>query len=121
MHDQESCSRLHRLKSDEIYHFYLGDPVLLTVLWPDGIAQTVRLGHDIMNGEMLQYHVPKGCWQGSRLADGGSFALMGTMMTPDFEEEDYQDVDDLRGGIEELTGKYPSLEHEIRRLEKARC
>jgi len=46
----ETCSALHKLKSDEIYHFYLGDPVIMLQLHPSGAARTIELGHDINKG-----------------------------------------------------------------------
>src|SRR5262249_4510462 len=74
-------SALHRLLTDEIYHFYLGRPVEMLLLYPDGHDEIVRLGTDLVAGERVQVAVPRGVWQGSRLAhpvDGDdAFALMG--------------------------------------------
>ncbi|MGI6507947.1 MAG: cupin domain-containing protein [Saccharofermentanales bacterium] len=120
MHIGESCSRMHLLKSDEIYHFLLGNTVLITILRPDGTTDNIRLGQNILEGELLQYKVPGGCWHGSRLLEGEGYALMGTVMSPDFEDEDYTDVDDLPNGIDDLIAKYPDQECEIRKLEKAK-
>ncbi len=80
--EPDSFSALHRLPTDEIYHFYLGDPVELLQLYPDGTSERVVLGRDVLNGERVQHVAPRGAWQGSRLIAGGSFALMGTTMAP---------------------------------------
>lgn len=88
--DEESRSLMHRLKSDELYHFYLGDPVELFCIYPDGESEVVRLGSDILGQERVQHLVPAGSWQGSRLAPGGRMALMGTTMAPGFELRDFE-------------------------------
>src|SRR5271165_1096282 len=78
----ESFSALHRLPGTEVFHFYLGDPVVMLQLLPDGTSQTIMLGPDLAGGQRPQVVVRGGVWQGSRLAPGGKFALMGTTMSP---------------------------------------
>ena len=85
-----SWSRLHRLPSTEIYHFYFGDPVAMLNIDESGAAKKIILGNDIFSGEIIQHTVPPGCWQGSFLVNGGVFALMGTTMSPGFEPGDYE-------------------------------
>ena len=63
----QSYSRLHRLPTDEVYHFYLGDPVALFLIPPQGPPRTVLLGQDVLSGMEVQFVVPAGWWQGSRL------------------------------------------------------
>lgn len=84
----ETFSALHRLRSDELYHFYLGDPVTMLRLRADGSGEVITLGHDIVGGQQVQVSVPAGVWQGSMVAPGGRFALMGTTVTPGFEFKD---------------------------------
>lgn len=86
----ETFSAMHRLQSDEIFHFYLGDPVEMLQLWPDGTGRTVLLGPDLLNGMQPQVVVPKGVWQGARLFRNGTLALLGTTVSPGFEFADYQ-------------------------------
>jgi predicted cupin superfamily sugar epimerase len=99
----DTFSAIHRLKGDEVYHFYLGDPVELLLLKPDGAGETVLLGQGIASGMHLQHVVPGGTWQGSRLAAGGKFALMGTTMSPGFDPADFE-----LGRRHELSARYPS-------------
>lgn len=80
----DTCSLMHRLVDAEIYHFYLGDPVEMLMIDDSG-TKTVRLGHDLAANQLVQHVVPGGVWQGSRLIDGGRFALMGTTMAPGFD------------------------------------
>ena len=98
--DPDSFSALHRLPTDEIYHFYLGDPVEMLLLYPEGNSAVVRLGPDLRAGQQVQFVVPAGVWQGSRLAAGGSFALLGTSMAPGYDEMDYTGGE--RGALSEL-------------------
>lgn len=104
-----SFSPLHRLPGSEIFHFYLGDPVLMLQLLPDGTSQTVTLGHDLLNGQQPQVVVRGGIWQGCRLLPGGEFALMGTTMSPGFDYADYQ-----LGEQDALIGRYPGAAEPIR-------
>jgi uncharacterized protein len=85
----DTCSLLHRLTGDEIFHFYLGDPVEMLQLHPDGTGELITIGSELVAGMRPQVLVPAGSWQGSRLVSGGQFALMGTTMAPGFEFADY--------------------------------
>jgi hypothetical protein len=104
-------SALHRLPTDELFHFYLGDPVEMLQLSPGGSGKTITLGPDITNGMQLQAVVRKGVWQGSRLCPGGQFALLGTTMSPGFEPDDYES-----GERDKLIADYPQFENLIRAL-----
>ena len=105
----ESFSTLHRLPGTEIFHFYLGDPVVMLQLHPDGKAQTVTLGQDIAASQQPQVVVRGGVWQGCKLAPGGKWALMGTTMSPGFDYADYQN-----GVRAELVDQYPDVADAIR-------
>jgi predicted cupin superfamily sugar epimerase len=78
----DTFSALHRLASDEVFHFYLGDPVEMLQVWPDGSHRVVLIGTDLAAGERPQVVVPRGIWQGARLRPGGRFALLGTTVAP---------------------------------------
>lgn len=107
----DTVSKLHRLKSDEIYHFYLGDEVTMLQLFPDGSSRVITLGCDIADGQSLQVVVPQGVWMGSLLKAGGGFALLGTTVCPGFEFEDFESAD-----REQLLKLYPSQSELILRL-----
>ncbi len=87
---QKTFSAMHTLPGDEIFHFYLGDPVEMLQLHPDGTGKTVILGQDLIKGMQPQVTIPGGVWQGSRLIPGGTFALLGTTMAPCFDFKDYE-------------------------------
>ena len=84
----EVC-KIHRLKSDEIWHFYFGDPVNLYLLYPDGTSEKKVLGTNILKGQVPQVVVPKMTFQKAKLKRGGKFALMGTTVSPGFDIEDF--------------------------------
>jgi hypothetical protein len=86
----DTFSAMHRLCTDEVYHFYLGSPVEMLQIRPDGSSQIHRLGPDVLSGMEPQVVIPEGVWQGSRLVPGGEFALLGTTVAPGFDPADYE-------------------------------
>jgi len=98
----DTFSAMHRVRGDEMFHFYLGDPVEMLQLKADGSGEAIVLGQDIALGMRLQHNVPGGVWQGSRLRAGGKYALLGTTMAPGFEYEDYE-----TGTLRELSAQFP--------------
>jgi uncharacterized protein len=107
----DSFSEFHRLPTDEIFHFYLGDPLEVNLLFPSGESQQVILGQNILAGQRLQFAVPAGVWQGSRVAPGGRYSLIGTTMAPGYTPGDYE-----QGNREALLRQYPAEAEIIRRL-----
>jgi len=65
--DPDVFSDMHRLPTDELWHFYLGDPIELLLLSPDGTDELIILGHDVLAGQRVQTVVPAGTWMGARL------------------------------------------------------
>ena len=104
-------SALHRVKSDEIFHFYLGDAVTMLILHTDGSSEVVTLGQDIFNDQRVQVTVPKNSWQGCFLNEGSRFALMGTTIAPGFEFADFE-----LAHREELLRQYPNQRELILKL-----
>lgn len=109
--EADSFSALHKLPTDELYHFYLGDPVRMLLLHPDGRGEDIKLGSSLLSDQKVQFLVPRDVWQGSRLIPGGTYALMGTTMAPGYDDEDYKP-----GQREELIERYPQYSVQIREL-----
>lgn len=86
----DTFSAIHRVKSDEVFHFYAGDPVEMLQLWPDGDSRVVELSNDLAPGREPQLVVPAGVWQGCRLIPGGRWALLGCTVAPGFEYADFE-------------------------------
>ena len=107
----DSFSAMHKLRTDEVFHFYLGDPVEMLILNPDGTGRVLLLGPDILNGMQPQVVVPRDTWQGLRLLSGGNYALLGTTVAPGFEFADF-----ITGERDELIGQYPDFRDYITSL-----
>ncbi|WP_338897317.1 cupin domain-containing protein [Streptomyces sp. TG1A-60] len=99
-------SALHRLPADEVWHFYLGDPLQMLLLAPGGPSRLVALGPDVLGGQYVQYVVPAGTWMGARVLGGGGdgegWTLFGCTMAPGFTYEGYE-----HGDTGELARLYP--------------
>jgi len=106
-----SFSEMHVLASDEIFHFYLGDPVEMLQLHPDGSSSVLTLGPDLLAGQHVQVVVPAGVWQGTRLIGEGRVALLGCTVTPGFDFADYRS-----GRYAELSANWPDQAERIRVL-----
>ncbi|MGA4850366.1 cupin domain-containing protein [Streptomyces sp. G5(2025)] len=107
-------SALHRLPTDEVWHFYEGDPLELLLLTPDGTDRLAALGR----AGCVQLVVPAGTWMGARVApDPGDgrrrcgWSLFGTTMAPGFLPQDYEG-----GDPDELAARYPGRARLIRQL-----
>lgn len=106
----ETCSALHRLPTDEVFHFYLGDPVEMLQLFPNSTGRLLTLGPELRLGQQPQVLVPAGVWQGSALQPGGTVALLGTTVAPGFDFADYE------AGTPYLARQYPEFAARIERL-----
>jgi len=104
----DSFAALHRVKSDEIFHFYKGSTVEMIQIDQNGKLTKHLIGNDILNGESPQVLVPKGVWQALRVKKGGDWSLMGTTVAPGFEFEDFE-----VGNRNELVKQFPEHRDEI--------
>lgn len=86
-------STFHRIKSDEIWHFYDGDPLEIFHIDFEGKMQRTVLGKNIENGEVLTTVIPATCWFGSRPANGSKFSLVGCTVSPGFDFRDFEMAD----------------------------
>jgi predicted cupin superfamily sugar epimerase len=104
-------SELHLLPGDEVFHFYLGSPVKMLQLHPDGSGKELILGPDLAADQVPQLVVPGGVWQGTRLLGTGGYALLGCTVAPGFDYADYRSASRA-----ELTAKWPTFAEEIAKL-----
>ncbi len=112
--EEGTFSEMHVLSSDEIFHFYLGDPVEMLQLRPDGSSAVITLGPDLAAGQHVQLVVSAGVWQGTRLIDGGKVALLGCTVTPGFDFGDYRS-----GKCDDLAAGWPQEAERIRMLTRS--
>ena len=110
---KEPATFLHRLMSDEVFHFYDGGPLEILRLSPDGTWDVAVLGMNLDAGERPQIVVPAGTWFGTELRPGASHCLVGCTVAPGFEFADFE----LAQGPE-LEGRYPEAAARIRRMSR---
>jgi uncharacterized protein len=118
----DDFSALHRLRTDEIWHFYAGDDVEHVHLNPrDGTVRTTVLGVDILAGQLPQLVVPAGHWQGARLVMGAKaskpgairagWALLGCTLAPAWDPNEFE-----LGQRSRLVREFPSAAALVRAL-----
>jgi uncharacterized protein len=105
----EAQLRLHRIRSDQMYHHYLGGPLEVLLLYPGRTGEIRVIGSDVTAGMRPQLFIPGGTFHISRLREGSAFALLGTTEWPGFETPDLE-----LGDPAKLMVDYYSLRHEIK-------
>lgn len=108
---QGNFSAFHRIQSDERWHFYTGDPLVVHVLHPGGRYEPIVLGNDPAAGHVFQAVVTAGCWFASETVQGGAFSLVGCTVAPGF---DFADFELARGS--QLANEVPEYASLIKRL-----
>jgi len=109
--EQGNFSAFHRIKSDECWHFYAGDPLLIYIIEQNGELKTISLGNDFENGKTFQHVVPANCWFASRPAAGSKYCFVGCTVSPGFEFDDFELAD-----ANALSAIYPEHETIIKEL-----
>lgn len=109
--EQGEKSAFHRIKSDECWHFYAGDPMEVFVLERDGTLTITEIGNDIEKGQLFQFVVPANTWFASRPSSRSAFSFVGCTVAPGFE---FADLDLADADI--LARQYPEHETIIREL-----
>jgi predicted cupin superfamily sugar epimerase len=100
---------MHRIRSDQLYHHYLGDPLEVLMLYPDGTGAVTVVGSDLTAGERPQLFVPGDTFHTSRLGSGAAYALLASTEWPGVEAPDVE-----HGDIEALVESYPDMAEHIR-------
>jgi len=110
--EEGQFSALHRIKSDEIWHFYLGDPLEIIEIDQNGQWISTILGQELGEGQLLSYVVKAGNWFGSRPFAGSKFSLVGCSVSPGFDFQDFEmpprsyfekEFPDLKTKLQEIT------------------
>ena len=104
-------SALHRIASDEVWHFYLGGPLTLIQITPQGQVETITLGADVLKGQLLQHVVPAGHWFGACSVDGSDYSFVGCTVSPGFDFADFE-----MGKREDLLRMFPGAKNFIERF-----
>lgn len=108
---KENFSAFHTIRQDELWHHYEGDALEVHVLTKDGLHQVINLGKELEAGQQPQGVVYGGDVFGSRVAEGGEYALVGCTVAPGFDFKDFQ-LDER----EQLLSSYPKYSQIINEL-----
>ena len=109
--DKNQFSAFHRIKQDEIWHFYAGSTLLLHMINKDGNYKLIKIGNNIKDGQFFQYVVPAGTWFSSEVEDKNSFSFCGCTVSPGFDFRDFE-----MPKRKKLLSKFPNQQKIISRL-----
>lgn len=109
--EKGNFSALHKIKSDETWHFYFGDALEVIEIDGAGNLKNTVIGPDILKGESFQYTVKANTWFGSRVARQGQFSLVGCTVYPGFDFADFE-----MANRHELIRQYPQHQAVINEL-----
>ena len=98
----DDFSSFHIMKSDELWHFYIGSSLTLYIIEPNGRLRLVRLGHNIDRGHTIQATVKSGCWFAAAVDKHNSYSLVGCTVSPGFNYKDWK-----LGDTKTLTKLFP--------------
>jgi predicted cupin superfamily sugar epimerase len=107
----DQVSHLHRIRSDEMWHFYAGTALTVHLINPAGDYHQLKLGPDFDAGQSFQGVVPAGCWFGASVDAPDGYALVGCTVAPGFDFEDFELADRRT-----LLNQYPAHQEIIERL-----
>lgn len=108
---EDEFSAFHKLKSDEIFHFYSGSTLMVHIIDNEGEYHQLKLGNNPDEQEVLQLVIPHGCWFASHVNESKSYSLIGCTVSPGFDFADF-----TLGNRKELTTLYPHLINIINKL-----
>jgi len=107
----DNFSAFHRIKQDEMWHFYEGSPLTVHMIDEDGKYSFQRLGLDLNGGELPQFTVPKNTWFASEVENPNTYCLAGCTVSPGFDFEDFE-----LGERKDLINSYSEFKEVIHRL-----
>ncbi|MUP44840.1 cupin domain-containing protein [Gramella sp. BOM4] len=107
----EKFSAFHRIKQDEIWHFYDGATIELHIISESGVLDSIKIGRDIFNGQTPQVIVPGGSWFAAEVSSKDSHSLVGCTVAPGFDFSDFELADRTR-----LISEFPQHEDLIRKF-----
>jgi predicted cupin superfamily sugar epimerase len=107
----EKFSAFHRIKQDEIWHFYDGSPVRIHMISEDGKYSSVVVGRDLSADQVPQYVVEGGVWFAAEVVENNTFSFVGCTVSPGFDFQDFE-----MPSRQELVEMYPDLEAVIKKF-----
>lgn len=111
--DKTDISLFHRLKSDEMWHFYYGSSIIIHLFTSEGNYAKISVGNNIEKGDNPQVLIPKNSWFGAEVLDQNSYGLVGCTVVPAFEFADFE-----FGNREYLLKQFPDYKELILKFTK---
>ena len=109
--DKNQFSAFHRIKQDEMWHFYAGSTLLLHIINQEGSYKLIKIGSDMIEGSFFQYVVPAGTWFACEVEDKNSYSFCGCTVSPGFDFRDFE-----MPSRKKLLSKFPNQQKIITRL-----
>lgn len=106
---EKEYSHLHRIRQDEMWHFYLGDSLRIVIIHENGRYEEIILGQDVLNGQVVQCVVPAGAWFGATPETGSRYSFVGCTVAPGFEFSDFE-----LATTQELEQSFPQHKEKIK-------
>src|SRR5215212_6871597 len=106
--------RLHRIRNEQLYHYYLGDPLEVFLLHANGSSERVIVGPDLHRGQRVQLAIPGNTFHTARVIGRRRWFLGGSTEWPDVEPADVE-----IGNLDELAGTYPAVAADLRSIADA--
>ena len=106
----EAPVKLHRIKNDQLYHYYLGDPIEVLLLRENGLSELVVVGPNLVGGHLVQLFIPGNTFHTARITGKRRWFLGASTEWPGVVPE--EDVE--LGNVEELAANYPDAAADIR-------
>ena len=103
--------RLHRIRNDQLYHYYLGDPIELFLLHADGNFERIVVGPDIRGGQRVQQLIPGDTFHTARVIGKSRWFLGASTAWPGVVSADAE-----IGKLDELAAKYPAIANDLRAI-----
>ena len=103
--------RLHRIRNDQLYHYYLGDPLEVLLLHEDATTARAVVGPNLRGGERLQLLIPGDTFHTARLTGRGRWFLGASTEWPGVASADVE-----IGDVDALAAKYPAVAGDLRTI-----
>ena len=113
MLENQQFSAFHKIRQDEMWHFYMGASILIHMINKEGEYKLITIGNKINKGEFFQYVIPANTWFASELKDKKGFSLCGCTVSPGFDFNDFE-----MPSRKFLIEKFPKQKKIISRLTK---
>ena len=107
----DNFSAFHRIKQDEIWHFYYGAPLTLHMISKEGVYSSQLIGADLRKGQTPQFVVKGGTWFAAEVEKPKSYTLIGCTVAPGFDYDDFE-----LASRKELSNMFPANREIIKRL-----